>query len=342
MHCPTCGAALSGYRGGTCPWCGAVVPGSQPNAEESPPRWQPASHQNPLSWSQPGIPPEAHTPDPALPYPPGSSETITLPPPLPRELFPDPAPVPSDGWISDPQRTRAAGGTPGLPPQVPHPPMWPSSPRTEQTRRNRWPGIVIVVLVAIIVGLLLKMAVGGETTGVSTGSIGQRMVFSDSLRSNSGGWVDKAGECFFKRDGYHIANGHVCFAPVLDIGDGDYAVYAKQISGDTAPFYGIAFRRAKPGDFYEFAVDGQGQWIFARVVDAVPTAIRPAEPSSLIATGLNAANHLEVKAQGSHFDLFINGHQVGSVTDSTYRTGQCGLLASPSVEAVFTNLSVKK
>gem|GEM_PF-4033331 len=337
MYCPTCGTAIETARQTQCPGCGRMILNGWDPDETAPGHpvrgadhaAQPLFDEPPTALMSSQWPPDRARPSAsrshALPY---------------REM---PSSSSLDGsWPSDPMRTRTAWdwdaphNAPGLPDNQP---AWPAHVPARKTPVNRLLGVVAVVLVAVLVAIGLRTLVNHDSAGGTASP--SATIFADSLRSDTGQWTNQTGQCYFAKDGYHILNGHVCFAPVASVADGDFAVYAKQIAGDPSAFYGMALR-ATPGNFYEFAINAQGQWIFTRVVNTLPSSLRAPQPSSYIAQGLNHENRLEAKVAGDRFDLYINGHQVGTVTDSAYRTGASGLLASPSMEAVFADYLIKR
>jgi len=61
--------------------------------------------------------------------------------------------------------------------------------------------------------------------------------------------------------------------------------------------------------------------------------------------GLNATNLIAVVARGSNITLYVNHQLVDSVTDTTYKAGVVGLIATDegnSTEVVYRNARVWK
>jgi hypothetical protein len=59
--------------------------------------------------------------------------------------------------------------------------------------------------------------------------------------------------------------------------------------------------------------------------------------------GLNQNNTIAIVVNGSGIDLYINGNNVDSVTDTTYSSGNIGLVASTinnTTEVVYSNLKI--
>jgi hypothetical protein len=52
--------------------------------------------------------------------------------------------------------------------------------------------------------------------------------------------------------------------------------------------------------------------------------------------GTNKQNVLGIKAIGDKLTIYANGHQVGEVTDNTYKSGRYGVFVSPEITANYT------
>jgi hypothetical protein len=63
-----------------------------------------------------------------------------------------------------------------------------------------------------------------------------------------------------------------------------------------------------------------------------------------VKTGLNATNKLGVMAESGNLIFFVNGNEVGRVTDNQFKEGDVGLFAQSlgfgGVRVHFDNLSV--
>lgn len=167
-------------------------------------------------------------------------------------------------------------------------------------------------------------------------------LFQDPLTSNANGWASDQ-YCSFHSDGYHIKGGAACFAPVNMPADANVSVQAKQISGAQTRGYGLLVRGSVANNAlfgYDFLIVGQGAWAFLKESGSSTHALMAFTTSSAIKQGLNATNTLEVRMAGSHFDLFINGQQVGQADDSSYVSGFTGLWGNAGIEVVYSNFEV--
>jgi hypothetical protein len=197
----------------------------------------------------------------------------------------------------------------------------------------------------VLLSVTMQRQAVAQSTPTPTGptpTATPNVIFRDTLTAGSAGnvgWVDTAGECFFRPDGYHITN-FICYAPVGDLQNGVIEVQVSQVSGDLAAWHGLVFRRVSKGNYYAFQITSNGYWRMIKVVNGTGTEVVPFVPNQAIQKGLNTSNTLVVRADGPHCDLFINGTQVGQADDSTYTTGATGLDGVQGGEAVFTNFSI--
>jgi hypothetical protein len=203
-------------------------------------------------------------------------------------------------------------------------------------RSRRW------LIVCLVVASVIVLAGAGAAMAALTSRNGP-VLFSDALTSDSGHWPTDAS-CSFQPDGYHIADGRICYADAGDFSNADVSVQLRQVSGPTAGvFSGIAFRRVSQGNLYTFGISAGGQWAFTKTVNGQQVALAGTPlSSSAIHQGLASANTLEVRATGSHFEFAVNGTQVGSADDTTFTSGICGLFADQGIETSFTSFQVSK
>ncbi len=175
------------------------------------------------------------------------------------------------------------------------------------------------------------------------GSANSNTYLQDPLTSSANKWPTDSG-CAFAKDGYHITQDVLCFAPVTDVADAVASVTVKQTTGDLTSGYGIVFRRPSKGNYYAFLIDSNGKWAFVKAVSGQdPTRIIDFKADAAIKSGLNAANTLKVRAVGSDYTFFVNGTQVGQSTDATYTAkGAWGLSGQVGIEVVYTDFLLVK
>ena len=236
----------------------------------------------------------------------------------PPQGYPQPAYPPQQGY---PQP-----GTPMYAPQA-TPAGTPFKPAKKANPLLRL--IVIVVVLGLFFG------------GIAVYSALKTDLYSSALTGSVSDWPSENG-CTPKSDGFHITASIACYPDTDPAGDVKISVVAKQLTGDTVGGFGIALRRASEGSNYVFTIDAAGEWSFGKAASGTITDIDAPKADPAIHSGLNATNTLEVDAKGTHFNLFVNGTKVGSLDDSTYSSGQFGLIGSDSTDVVFTNYKVTK
>ena len=176
-------------------------------------------------------------------------------------------------------------------------------------------------------------------------------VYADDLSTDFiSDWYVDYTNCAFIDNTYHVIVKQnnafqMCESSILSYDNAALQVDVSLLKGSDA---GIILR-ATDQQFYEFGIDNQGNFFFRRHdPDAAGggsfTDLIPATKSNAIFPG-KQKNTLLVIANGSNFDLFINGTFVGNYQDSTYTNGQIGfsvetLSTVNSGEASFSNLKV--
>jgi hypothetical protein len=369
-HCPRCGTPLSydqgasgqaptnpsgAWQGGQAqyPGYGAAYP-QQPQGPSfgsaAPPSMPYGAYAPPSTPYGPGAPYGTGAP-PSTPYGPGAPYGAGAPPNMPpasgqgyqgpyQQGYGQPGQQPPPGW-----GVGAPATTPFAPPPAP--------------KRRANPLLIVLSIVGIVVliaaigvGAIYFTRLGGSTsTSISAGSAtstpkptntpGPTVIYQNSMTTPDSGWPNDQ-DCFFRSDGYHIVSGTLCFAPVADQKSVDIKVDMNVLSGALGSPHGIILRHDKPSEYYEFAVDPYGHWVFFRCLatDTTCTKLVDYTANSAIHGGLHTVNTLEVSAVGSVFTFFVNGTQVGTANDSMLTFGAVGLAGDDNSEVVFTNVKI--
>jgi hypothetical protein len=169
--------------------------------------------------------------------------------------------------------------------------------------------------------------------------------FADALAANTNRWLDSA-QCHFTGGAYHALPGAgsgsvVCLAPVGTFGDFDLSVTASPAAGPVTAPYGLAFRRTGPGDFYIFSVDAEGLAWMGKYANGQYQKLTPYWPATGFVAGLGKPNGLRVTANGSTITGYVDGKRVGTLTDSTYATGEVGLYSgADTLDVAYSNFAV--
>jgi hypothetical protein len=116
--------------------------------------------------------------------------------------------------------------------------------------------------------------------------------------------------------------------------------------GDTGlSAYGVICRYKNPGNFYFFSITSDGFYGASKFEDGKETLLRQKtmDSSSAIVQGFGS-NHLGVECLGDHLSFYVNGALLIEVRDSSFSTGDVGLIATmlegTGSEIRFDNFSV--
>ncbi len=122
--------------------------------------------------------------------------------------------------------------------------------------------------------------------------------------------------------GYYIP----CFAQASNFSNFTLQVQMTIVQGDTG---GVVFRaNSTSSKFYIFSVGRDSSYSLLISLDDKHNTPLTYGNSRAINTNLNQTNLLTVIARGSNIYLYVNKQYVGSVSDSTYSSGQIGLFGA--------------
>jgi len=122
--------------------------------------------------------------------------------------------------------------------------------------------------------------------------------------------------------GYYVP----CFAQASNFSNFTLQVQMTIVQGDAG---GVVFRaNSASSKFYIFAVGRDGSYTLLISLDDKHSNPLTYGNSRAINTNLNQTNLLTIIARGSNIYLYVNKQYVGSVSDSTYSSGQIGLFGA--------------
>jgi hypothetical protein len=330
----------------------------------------------PYDPNTPTNPDQSGYPQSEYPQQPGYGQPQYPQPQYPQPQYPQPQYPQQPGYGQPGPPSQGMGyGQPGYPSQTMgyggpppgggYPGAYPSPP--QQPKRSRAPliagivgGVLLLCIVACVAGLyftgngILGAASSIDATlsatetaqAQPTPTISETIAYQDSMTDSPSGWPNDS-TCSAKADGYHVTGGIICFGPpATAASDVDVKVDVQGVKVGSNTTYGVGFRHASTGNYYDFEITPDGQWAFFKVVDNKSSAISDYQSSSAIQTGAGATNEMRVLAIGSHFVFYVNGQKVGEEDDSTFSSGRVGLGnffdAEANTDVVFTNLTVAK
>jgi len=170
----------------------------------------------------------------------------------------------------------------------------------------------------------------------------------DNSRNNSWDITTLAGGggCVFTNGAYHSSMPQqgpfsLCFAQATNFANFTYQVSMQFIQGTVG---GMIFRANDTnGTFYYFHISRNGTYGLDIYSGNLPTKTLSQGPASAILTDPGQTNILGVKANGNRIDLYINKQFITTAYDSTYSSGQIGVVADAidaPTEVAFSNAQV--
>jgi serine/threonine protein kinase len=231
-------------------------------------------------------------------------------------------------------------------------PKWPqpgSSPEHDaQDRRGfalsllaRPQTIAISIISALaVIAIVVVSLSAGHTTGKSTLKRGtptattppaptstpvEQVVFQDPFKTSDNKWEEDS-HAFYSNGGYELAGAWFTFSPVSNVGNGTVSVRMRWLSGPSDQYYGILFRSPNTSFYYVYGISQNSQWTFSLVSNGNGSPIVPPTTCAHIVTGAGSSNTIAIRARGSHFVFYINGVQVGEVTNGAIGSGRVGLI----------------
>ena len=170
-----------------------------------------------------------------------------------------------------------------------------------------------------------------------------KTLYSNALAQQATGWANSPS-CTFTSSGLtvHPSGGqaYICLAPTTPIADMSVAVSVQQTTGSQNHAFGIVFHHEAPKNYYFFGIDAHGRFTLTVVVNDVRHIVLPFTRNSVIHTGMNVTNQLQVIMKGQHATLLVNGSPVGQATLSTFANGTVGLRGINDGEVRFQQLSI--
>ncbi len=185
------------------------------------------------------------------------------------------------------------------------------------------------------------------TAVASTYPFSANLKLDDPLSDNSKGvgW-ETGSSCSFSGGAYHAVNTSnntyiPCTAMQTSFSDFTYQVTMQIAKGD---YGGITFR----GDHansksYAFVLGQDGSYYLLVYTSLTNTKTLKNSTTSSINVGHGQSNDIGVVARGSSIGLYVNKQLVISVTDSTYSSGQIGVVVYDTgnpTETIYSNLKV--
>lgn len=182
-----------------------------------------------------------------------------------------------------------------------------------------------------------------------------QILFRDDFSDPESGWdriQDADGINDYHEGGYRIRinklNTYFWSNPGLNFTDVIIEVDATKYGGPDMNDMGVICRYVNSQNFYFFTVSSDGYYGISKLVNGEESLIGMQElqfNEMVIKTG-NATNHLQVACIGDNLTLSVNGQTLADVKDSSFQSGDVGLIAGTydqtGVDILFDNFVVMK
>lgn len=315
MECPSCGWLIEEDNTRFCPQCGTLLDERLSQVPYSQTRPSTSLHGAPTRIS----------PDTQATERPRWGNNYGQPSPRPEH-----PPTRSSFYLAE---------TPPGERQSAPPPRPPATKRSQQSGRSL---LILALVVILAAGAGLAGYIVGRQSSTTAGTQGptattartltptatavETVVFSDPLTSAAHPWPQDGAHCLFQNGSYHTLKDYICLAPVGISGDANISVQVKQVSGTVDNFFGIVFRFVNSQNYYEFLINSNSLWVVLKIVNGTDATLIPHTASAAIKPGVGADNLLLMRAHGAHLQFFANGVALGQLNDSTFSSGEIGLL----------------
>jgi hypothetical protein len=181
-----------------------------------------------------------------------------------------------------------------------------------------------------------------------------RIFFKDDFSKRTGGWTTHADAISFSgyvADSFRIWANVPFFnfwsTPGLTFADSLIYVRTFKQSGPDNNLFGVICRYQGENNFYALVIGSDGYYGILKKLDGEQMLVARTQMafSEVINRG-EAANDIQASCQGDQLALFVNGIQLIEVSDSSFATGDVGVIAGnfldPGADILFDDFIVVK
>lgn len=199
--------------------------------------------------------------------------------------------------------------------------------------KSRWKFGIMLVAGLAVAGLACSVGGGGGGDGGGGGEPG--ILFEDDFSDSDSGWDQRDDEtCItdYADGAYRIMvnpSQYDCWAnPSRDFTDVIVEVEATKAGGPDDNDFGLVCRYQDSSNFYFFLISSDGFYGIGKVEDGSQSLIdmEQMETTDAVRQG-DATNSIQAECKGDQLTLTVNGDEVASVSDSTFSSGDVGLIA---------------
>ncbi len=209
--------------------------------------------------------------------------------------------------------------------------------------------LLAMISVLVLAALACSFGTDSESETLPAG-----VLFKDDFSDTSSGWdrVDVAEGVTDYADGvYRIwvntDSTDYWANPGLSFTDTIVEVEAAKVGGPDDNDFGVICRYEDDANFYSFIISSDGYYGAIKILDGVQELLGEEDmmPSDAIKQG-NVTNTVRADCIGSTLTLYANGTQLITVEDSSFPSGDVGLLAgtfdTPGTDIHFDNFVVRQ
>ena len=227
-----------------------------------------------------------------------------------------------------------------------------AGPKTKEEVEMRKDLIALAALV--LAGLACQTLSGGGNPNVSPSAVPSRQVlFQDDFSNTNSGWpaaTDNEKSANYSSDGQYLMQAltpqqDVWAHPGQNFTDVSVEVDATKASGPDNNGFGVVCRFQDNDNFYYFMVSSDGYQVIGKYAAGTNKYLsaEKMQQTNAIRSG-NEVNHIRGDCKGSTLTLYANGQQLSSVTDTSFTSGDVGLIVGtfddPNVGVLFDNFAV--
>jgi hypothetical protein len=100
--------------------------------------------------------------------------------------------------------------------------------------------------------------------------------------------------------------------------------------------YGLLFHLQSDLDYYQFDIDCDGRYRFAKMNKGTLTVVKDWTASAAIRPGGGAVNQLGIRVVKTSIEVLANNQPLFKINDATYQEGGFGLYAGSGISADYT------
>lgn len=183
---------------------------------------------------------------------------------------------------------------------------------------------------------------------------GGSILFQDDFSDPGSGWPNQVGDTDKSAeysDGQYLVRAITAYQdvwahPGLDFGDVSIEVDVTKLEGPEDNNFGLICRFVDDGNFYFFWVSSDGYQTIGKYQNGESSLISgdSMQSTSAVFAG-NATNHLRADCIGSQLTLYANGEMLSTVTDTSFSSGDVGVMVGtfeePNLGMLFDNFIVR-